>query len=71
VLCLAVTPITVVASEHQPGELFVWLGGVLLSSAAWERLARLDTAGLWGGDALAAFFKDSYGLPFEGELICW
>lgn len=63
-LCLSVTPFFC----HPD---FVRLGSQVLYVEQWERLARLDTAGLWSGDELRGFFARNYGLPFEGSLIGW
>lgn len=68
-LCLAVTPITIgEPDEYGP---VIFLAGRGPSPAECEALARLDTAGLWGAAELITFFRDTYGLPFKGELICW
>ena len=74
-LCLAVTPIYV-ARERVSQTPYIRLGAPrpgkeLISGVAFERFARLDTAGLWDADRFIAFFADAYGLPFDGELICW
>lgn len=74
-LCIAVVPLTVIAEGWWKGATvgapMMTLGAQILTDAQVEALARMDTAGLWGWPELAAFFADSYGLPFEGELICW
>lgn len=67
-LCLAVTPVLV---QPHPSGPVISLDGALLSDTEAERLARIDTAGLWCADELVAFFERTYGLPFEGELIAW
>lgn len=69
-LCLAVTQVWVPADALELG-LPLRLGPQWLSVSQSERLARLDTAGLWGLAELIAFFAKSYGLPFDGELISW
>lgn len=57
--------------ERYPSGPVISLDGALLSDTEAERLARIDTAGLWCADELVAFFERTYGLPFEGELIAW
>ena len=68
VLCLSVTPVFA-SSAGQPH--ILRLGGQWLDSTQTERLARLDTAGLWGTEEIFAFIEKAYGLPFHGELIGW
>ncbi len=65
VLCLSATPFTI--SEAGVPR----LGDHALNAAELERLARLDTAGLLGGPEFLAFFRDHYGLPFDGGLYGW
>jgi hypothetical protein len=65
VLCLFVTPFTI-SKEGVPR-----LGGYPLNMDEIERLARLDTAGQLGGPEFIEFFRDAYGLPFDGGLYGW
>ncbi len=69
VLCLFVTPIFV--WRTQDGIPMVELSGRLLDDEQIDRLARIDTAGLWRMPQLVNFFGKHYGLPFHGELIGW
>jgi hypothetical protein len=64
-LCLGVTPFRVSADG------VFWLNGCLMHEIEADFLARLDTVWLWNKDDLVAFFRKTYGLPFEGELIIW
>lgn len=48
-----------------------WLGGFRLLDDELEELARLDTAGQMGAREFVEFFRATYGLPFDGELIIW
>lgn len=70
VLCLAVTPVKIrrLVDTHEP---VLFIGSAGLMDARLDRLARLDTAGLWDAAAFIAFFERAYGLPFDGELIAW
>lgn len=47
------------------------LGGAILLKYELESLARLDTAGQMGATEFVEFFRSTYGLPFDGELIIW
>ncbi len=65
VLCLFATPFTI--SENGVPR----LGGYPLNMDEIERLARLDTAGQLSGPEFIAFFREHYGLPFDGGLYGW
>lgn len=65
-LCLAVTPIWF-SKDYR----MIVLGGVILKPEQAERLARVDTAELWGYDQFAQFFRDTYPGVQAFELISW
>lgn len=69
-LCLAVTPVRI-AKERIHDAPYMYLDGQIISGVTLDRFACLDTAGFWRTDQFMAFFADIYGLPFDGELICW
>lgn len=64
-LCLGVTPFRIGPFGS------CLLGDAILWKDELEALARLDTAGQMGATEFVEFFRSTYGLPFDGELIIW
>jgi len=65
-VCVTITqesPVRIVDTEE------VWVDGQLLSKEEITDLVRAD--GEKDVEAFVAFFRDRYGLPFEGTLFRW
>ena len=66
---LGAHPITSVQSFHISGDEECFVDGEMMEPDQVEALALAD--GFQGAEKFLSFFRERYGLPFDGDLIKW